>query len=81
MSEMTSSKTSPPIDTARIVAELDRGILNDRAEDLLPDELFGPPTPAERAAAAANRRVQPGHNGAAPSRPRRGTAARKPRAS
>ncbi len=37
------------IDVERMLADLDQGILDDRLERFLPDELFGPPTAAELA--------------------------------
>ena len=62
----------------RLIEDSDRGHLNDRVEEYLPDSLFGPPTAAETAEAAKKRN---GHGAAKTSRKHMTPTARPKRAS
>ncbi len=56
------------IDVERMLADLDQGILDDRVERFLPDELFGPPTAAELAGEHPDDGRPPRASGVAPLR-------------
>jgi hypothetical protein len=54
-SEMGKGQRGGALTVKRVVEDSDRGYLNDRVEEYLPDSLFGPPTAAELAEAAQER--------------------------